>query len=241
MSTVFERFAGQAQADVLHPGAAVGRGNGNADQTQGRHLRKQTSIELVSAIQVADARRHFPGRPIRNGALEHLLLVCELEAEHPWRWYHSRPRTRLVLKEANRRGPRRCRGPQSRLLRMVGGLAAAHMDRETAKAQTPQDHGRVCVSAVSRSMRAKRAAIRSSLLNHFRGGRLLRRARRPEAAAWRAARPCAAVSAWLCFSCALCDEIFWGAGRVRAYASARYSEATGLRKMTSRRLVLRRN
>ena len=79
---VLEFLAGQAEADVVHAGAAVLGGHRHAEQTQFRHLGQDPAIELVGAIELADPRRHLASRPFADGLLEQALLLGQVETEH---------------------------------------------------------------------------------------------------------------------------------------------------------------
>ena len=80
---VLELFAREAQADVVEAGAAVLLRHAHAQEPQLRHAAEDAvAVEAVIAIELADARRHFPGRPLANRLLDQPLFVREVEADH---------------------------------------------------------------------------------------------------------------------------------------------------------------
>ena len=79
---VFELFADDAQADVVHAGAAVFGRHRGAEQSQLGHLRQDAAVEAVLAIEVVDLRRDLARAPFAHRALEQLVFFGEIEIKH---------------------------------------------------------------------------------------------------------------------------------------------------------------
>ena len=79
---VFEFLAGQAERDVVHPGAAVLDGHRDAEQAELGHLRQDVLVEAVRAVEFLDARRNLTGAPLAHGLLEQALFVGQVEVDH---------------------------------------------------------------------------------------------------------------------------------------------------------------
>ena len=71
---VLELFARDAEADVVHARAAVLRRHADAEQPELGHLRQQAAIERVLAIELLDARRNLPRRPLARRLLDEPML-----------------------------------------------------------------------------------------------------------------------------------------------------------------------
>ena len=83
VSTIFELFAGDAQRDVVHAGAAVFLRHRDAEQPELRHPAEDAvAIEVVLAIVVADEGRDFARAPLANRLLEQLVFVGQREINH---------------------------------------------------------------------------------------------------------------------------------------------------------------
>ena len=76
---VLQLFARDAEADVVHAGAAILRGHADAEQPELGHLRQQAAIERVLAIELLDAWRHFPRRPLARRLLDEPMLFAKIE------------------------------------------------------------------------------------------------------------------------------------------------------------------
>ena len=63
------------------PATVLGR-NRHAEQAEVGHLRQDSRVELMCAIELTDSGRHFASRPFADGLLEQALLVGQIETEH---------------------------------------------------------------------------------------------------------------------------------------------------------------
>ena len=79
---VLELLADDAEADVVHAGAAVLLRHRAPEQTELRHLRNDRRIEPVLAIELANPRRDFARAPLAHRLLEQPLLFGQIEIKH---------------------------------------------------------------------------------------------------------------------------------------------------------------
>ena len=79
---VLELLADDAEADVVHAGAAVFLRDRTAEQAKLGHLRQDVRVESMLAIELANLRRHRARAPLAHRLLEQPLLLGEIEINH---------------------------------------------------------------------------------------------------------------------------------------------------------------
>ena len=79
---VLELLADDAEADVVHAGAAVLGRHRRAEQPEVGHLREDAAVEAVLAIEVVDLRLHLARAPLAHRLLEQPLFFGEIEIKH---------------------------------------------------------------------------------------------------------------------------------------------------------------
>ena len=115
---VLELLAGQAEADVVHAGAAVLLRHRDAEQTERRHAAEHAiAIEAMLPVGFPDVRRDLARAPLADRLLEQTLFVGEIEVDHVAKSAASlsraargrAPGVRALTRERRRRRCRRSR------------------------------------------------------------------------------------------------------------------------------------
>jgi hypothetical protein len=79
---VLELLAHNAEADVVHAGAAELLRHRTAEQAELRHLRKNVPVEAVLPVELVDLWRDGPRSPLPHRLLEEPLLLRQVQINH---------------------------------------------------------------------------------------------------------------------------------------------------------------